>query len=152
VGLKLRGQCAALALVEWRERRAREVNRPRRWVLGDDQLLRVSRALPANIADLKRVPELPRQLVAGSGQAMLDAIAESDSPAVRSTVESLLAEPARDSARVEAVRAAVKECAARLKIDATVLATRRDMAALAAGAPPSAVFPGWRARALEPLL
>ena len=150
--LKPRGQCAALALLDWREQRAREVNRPRRWILGDDQLLRICRALPENSAELKRVPDLPRRLVAGSGQAILSAIAESDSPATRSSVESLRAEPHGDAARVAAVRAAVKECAERLRIDATVLATRREIAALAAGADPAAVLRGWRARELKALL
>lgn len=150
--LEPRGQCAALALIEWRERRAREVDRPRRWILGDDQLLRICRKLPDSVAELKRVPELPRQLIANSGLALLRVIAEADSPALRSTVESLLQDPSRDSARVARVRMAVKSCAERLGVDATVLATRRDIAALAAGAAPGAVLPGWRARELEPLL
>jgi ribonuclease D len=80
------------------------------------------------------------------------AIAESDSAAARAQVESLLASPNRDGARVAAVQAAVKECARRLGLDATVLATRRDIAALAAGADLGSVLPGWRARALEAVL
>jgi ribonuclease D len=150
--LKVRGQCAALALLEWRERRAREVDRPRRWILGDDQILRICRALPEDAAALKRIPELPRQLISRSGQELLRAIAESDSAAARAQVESLRAEPQRDGARVAAVRAAVGECATRLGIDATVLATRSDIAALAAGADLRSVLPGWRARALEAVL
>jgi ribonuclease D len=150
--LKVHGQCAALALLEWRERRAREADRPRRWILDDDQILRICRALPEDLAALKRIPELPRQLIARSGQELLRAIADSDSLAVRAKVESLLANPNRDSARVAAVRAAVKECAARLEVDATVIATRRDIAALAAGAELGAVLPGWRARELRAFL
>ena len=150
--LELRAQCAALALLEWREQRARDVNRPRRWVLGDDQLLRICRALPESVTELKRIPELPHKLLGGFGQELLGVVAASDSEARRSTVGSLLADQSRDSARVAAVRAAVNECAARLGLDATVLATRRDIAALAAGAQPREVLPGWRARELEPLL
>ena len=150
--LKVRGQCAALALLEWRERRARDINRPRRWILGDDQILRICRVLPEDVPALKRIPELPRQLVLRSGQELLRAIAESDSAAARAQVESLLADPSRDSARVAAVRAAVRECATRLGLDATVLATRRDIAALAAGADLESVLPGWRARALAAVL
>jgi ribonuclease D len=150
--LEVRGQCAALALVEWRERRARETNRPRRWILGDDQIVRICRALPEDVAALKRIPELPRQLVSRSGQELARVVAESDSPASRAQVESLLTEPNRDSARVAAVRAAVKECALRLGLDVTVLATRRDIVALAAGADLGSVLPGWRARALAAVL
>jgi ribonuclease D len=91
-------------------------------------------------------------LVLRSGQELLRAIAESDSAAARAQVESLLADPSRDSARVAAVRAAVRECATRLGLDATVLATRRDIAALAAGADLESVLPGWRARALAAVL
>jgi ribonuclease D len=150
--LRVRGQCAALALLEWRERRAREFDRPRRWILGDDQILRVSRTLPEDVAALKRIPELPRQLIVRSGQELVSTIAQSDSPAARAQVELLLADPIRDSTRVAAVKAAVKECATRLGLDATVLATRRDIAALAAGADLGSVLPGWRARALAPVL
>jgi hypothetical protein len=39
-----------------------------------------------------------------------------------------------------------------LGLDATVLATRRDIAALAAGADLGSVLPGWRARALATVL
>jgi ribonuclease D len=150
--LKQRGQCAALALIEWREQRAREANRPRRWILGDDQVLRICRALPEDLAAFKRIPELPRQLVSRSGQALLRVIAESDSPAARSQIEALLADPNRGGPRIATVRAAVNECATRLGIDATVLATRRDIAALAGGADLESVLPGWRARALAPVL
>jgi ribonuclease D len=150
--LRVRGQCAALALLEWRERRAREFDRPRRWILGDDQILRISRTLPEDVAALKRIPELPRQLILRSGQELVSTIAQSDSPAARAQVELLLADPIRDSTRVAAVKAAVKECATRLGLDATVLATRRDIAALAAGADLGSVLPGWRARALAPVL
>jgi ribonuclease D len=150
--LRVRGQCAALALLEWRERRAREVDRPRRWILGDDQILRICRALPEDVAALKRIPELPRQLISRSGRELVRAIAECDSAAAQGQVESLLADPPRDSARLAAVRAAVKECATRLGLDATVLATRRDIAALAAGADLGSVLPGWRARALATVL
>jgi ribonuclease D len=150
--LTVHGQCAAFALIEWREQRAREVDRPRRWILGDDQVLRISRALPQDIAALARVPDLPRQLVSRRGQELVKVIAESDSPAARAKVESLLADPGRDTRRVAAVRAAVAECARRLGLDATVLATRRDIAALAAGTELESALPGWRARALATVL
>ena len=146
------GQCAALALIEWRERRAREVDRPRRWILADDQVLRISRARPHDVAALKRIPDLPRQLVSRSGEELLRVVGESDSPAARAQIEALLADPKRDSARIAAVRAAVTECARRLGLDATVLATRRDIAALAAGTDLGSVLPGWRARALATVL
>jgi ribonuclease D len=150
--LKLGELCAALALVEWRERRAREANRPRRWILGDDQLLDIARTVPESMVQLRSIPELPRRLIAGFGPELLALIAESDSAATRSKVESLLVDHSPDRARLAKVRAAVKECAARLGLDSTVLATRRDIAALAAGLKPAGVLPGWRARELEPLL
>jgi ribonuclease D len=91
-------------------------------------------------------------LIAGYGQELLALVAEADVPAMRSKVESLLVDYDPDRARLAKVRAAVKECAARLGIDSTVLATRRDIAALAVGLEPRSVLPGWRARELESLL
>jgi ribonuclease D len=150
--LSARAQCGALALVEWRERRARDVNRPRRWVLADEELLRICRTPPASSAELRAIPDLPRRLVERSGKEILAAIAQADTAARRETVEALLADRKPERTRLAAVQAAVKQCSTQLGIHAEVLATRKDIGALAAGAEPRSVLSGWRARELETVL
>ena len=48
-------QCAALALVRWRERYAQSLDRPRRWIMGDELLLRIARTLPEDLESLKSI-------------------------------------------------------------------------------------------------
>ena len=141
-------QCAALALVEWRERRARESNRPRRWILTDEQLLRLSRSLPARIADLLAVTDLPRGVITRSGSELLAAIAGAESPDRRRIVAGLRLDRKPERSRVALLQSAVKRRAADLGLQTEVLATRKDVNALAAGAALEAVLPGWRAQAL----
>lgn len=151
-GLSVDQQCAALALVEWREQRAQDANRPRRWILADDQLARVARALPRNIASLQAITDLPRGLLAHSGTEILGAIERSNSAAFRDLVTAMAVDGKPDKERAAALQAAAKRRADELGIQAEVLATRRDINALASGADPSLVLVGWRAAELAPLL
>lgn len=47
-----RGLAALQALAAWRERRARELDRPRGWLVKDEHLLMIASALPAQLRDL----------------------------------------------------------------------------------------------------
>jgi ribonuclease D len=47
-GLPFAGQCAALALVRWREIAAQRSDRPRRWLLADEVLLAIAGAMPSS--------------------------------------------------------------------------------------------------------
>jgi ribonuclease D len=149
VGLSLRAQCAVLALLEWRERRARDADRPRRWILTDEQLLKISRALPASFVELSAIAELPRGIVAHSGAEILAVIGSSDSSERRAVIESMLVDRKPDKAAVAALQDTVLKRARALGIHAEVLATRKDIVAIAAGAAPESVLSAWRVLQLE---
>lgn len=144
-------RAAALALTEWRERRARSTNRPRRWILADDDLVRLSRSRPSTIAELRGVENLPRGLVARSGQQLLAVLESSDTPERRAVMDAVLADRKPDRNLVTVLQEALKRRATELGISAEVLATRKDINALAAGSAPQRVFSGWRLAALAPL-
>lgn len=143
-------RAAARALVAWREERAVARNKPRRWILADDQLIRIARALPQSVADLKQVRDLPPRLVGRSGPAMLEAMLEA------MTQAETLADPHRpvtpDRALAKALQAEVRARAADLGIQPELLATRRDIAKLAAGQSADALPPGWRRSILAEIL
>lgn len=145
-GLRGRERGAALALVAWREQRAKQRDKPRRWILADDQLVTIAAALPADPAALARLPGLPAKLAERSGAAILAAIEQAD------TVDERPAPIVPDKARVKALQAEVKTRAAELGIASELLATRRDIAAAAAGQPTEAFSSGWRAEILRDLL
>jgi ribonuclease D len=144
-GLQGKRRAAAVALVAWREARAQERDRPRRWILADDALVRIATNLPRTLADFQRIPDLPPKLIAGSGAALLAAIegaaplppAEPPDPVDRSLVKSL--------------QESVKERAAALGIPPEMLATRKDLVLAASGKAGEALATGWRSTVLAGL-
>jgi ribonuclease D len=144
-GLKGKRRSAALALVAWREERARQRNRPRRWILADDVLVRIATALPQSLADLKRIPDLPPKLAAGGGAALLAAI-----DGAEALPESPVADGA-DRSVVKRLQEAVRERATALGIQPELVATRRDIALAASGQISEALATGWRSTVLAGL-
>jgi ribonuclease D len=144
---KLRGRSRAVAraLVAWREERAKSRDKPRRWILADDELVRIAMALPATESELERVPDLPPKLVSRSGIALVAAIREA--PELEDRAES----PIPDKAILRALQSEVKSRADELGIQPELLATRRDIAMLAIGQLPESVASGWRGPILAEL-
>lgn len=143
-------QRAALALVHWREGEAQRLNRPRRWILSDEVLVEIARARPATRAALAAIPEMPKRLAARAGATILEALAgaahhEAPGPPGRR------AEGA-DKSLVKALQAEVGVRARELRLHSEVLATRRDLTAVALGDTPDYLAGGWRAAALASTL
>lgn len=144
-GLKGKHRSAALALLDWRETRARERNRPRRWILADEPLVRIASELPQALDALERIPEIPPRLIAGAGDAILAAI-ENAGPAAEITEDR-----PPDKEQVRQLQAAVKDRAGELGIQPELLATRRDIALVVSGRLPDAFANGWRSAILGDL-
>jgi ribonuclease D len=145
---RLRGEhrAAAAALVAWREDRARTQDKPRRWILADDELVRIAAALPDSQAELEQIAGLPPRLVARAGARLLAAIGG------REPAQEVLECPLPDKAAVQSLQSEVKSRAGRLQIAPELLATRRDIAMLAIGQVPDAVQTGWRRTVLGDLI
>lgn len=143
----LRGKrrSAARRLVAWRETRARQRNKPRRWILADEALVAVAEALPESAAELGKLPGLPSRLVRNSGAALLDAVKGAEP--VPEEPES--APP--DKAEARRLQAEVRRRAEALGIQPELLATRKDVAQAAAGKRPAAFTSGWRGAVLGDL-
>lgn len=144
-------QRAALALLEWREAQAQHLDRPRRWILSDDLVTEIARRRPATQAELGAVPELPKRLAARAGTGILAALRAAERDADYAPPAGANAEPP-DKARVKSLQAAVGARARELELHAEVLATRRDLTAVAAGNPPEHLAAGWRASELASVL
>ncbi|HZF27481.1 MAG TPA: HRDC domain-containing protein [Gammaproteobacteria bacterium] len=146
-GLPARGQCAALALVRWREAAAQRADRPRRWLLADETLLALAANPPSTQAELGRF--LPAKFAARFGSELLAALAARSDPEIEALVHEHGSPQAPDKARLKALQENVRQRAAALGIEPEILATRRDLAALELGAPPEHLRNGWRALALQ---
>ena len=148
-GLSFPSQCAALALVRWREAAAQRSDRPRRWLLADEVLLAIAAAQPRDSEALAAF--VPPKFVARNASAVLAAIAGSSDAAIQEQVRANAAQPAPDKHAVKALQEQVRQRAAALGIEPEILATRRDLVGLALGCPPAHLRSGWRARELATL-
>ena len=149
-GLPFAAQCAALALVRWREAAAQRSDRPRRWLLADDALLALAAALPRDAAGLGSVAD--SKFIARSAPALLAAIATHTDPDLQAEVRANAAPAPPDKTLVKSLQERVRQHAAALGIEPEILATRRDLIGVALGDPPLHLTTGWRAKELAPLL
>ena len=138
-GLPPRGLAAFRELHRWRETVAERDDKAPFRVIGNDSLLAVSKALPANTSDLARLNEVPASLARRHGAALLEAVAraralpESELPRLERT-----ARPPKDpdfDARVERLKAVRNRLAAEMSLDPGVLCGRTTLEAVARAAP-----------------
>jgi ribonuclease D len=134
----------AKALARWRELRAIQRDRPRGWILADDALQDLVRALPRNRAELERVPSLPRGVIEHCADELLAAVeSASHIESVDSARRARRPDP-QEQARLKALAATVRRIAERLNVVPEVLATRRDLQQLLNGNTDVAPLKGWR--------
>ena len=145
-GLSFASQCAALALVRWRETAAQRSDRPRRWLLADEALLAIAAALPRDADALAAIAD--SKFIARSAPAMLAAIASRNDAEVQAEVRANAAQPMPDKALVKSLQERVRQRAAVLGIEPEILATKRDLVGVALNDPPLHLRTGWRAKEL----
>jgi ribonuclease D len=149
--LRPQEQSAARALAEWRERRAIESDKPRGWILTDEALYAMATRMPDSIESLQALDALPGGVVRKRGEELLELLRTAR------TDDSLpaLQPPRRPTNEEQAAAAAmlklVRDAADVLGIPAEVLATRRDVEAIAFGhvsIDESPLLQGWRRQVL----
>jgi ribonuclease D len=146
---------AAGALASWREQRAIDRDLPRGWVLPDAAIYELAQARPRTREELSRIAGVPPGTVARAGDAILSAIqnALAASGATARTDEDSGRPGPEELRRVKSLQQRLQAIARDLGIQPEVLATRRELAALARGARELPVLTGWRRSVIgEPLL
>jgi ribonuclease D len=149
-GLSFGAQCAALALVRWRETAAQRSDRPRRWLLADEELVAIAAALPPDADSLGQL--MPPKFVARFGDAVLAAVATRTDAALQAETRANAAQAAPDKAVIKGLQEQVRQRATTLGLEPEILATRRDLVGVALGRPPEHLRTGWRSRELASLL
>ncbi|MCE3283958.1 MAG: ribonuclease [Steroidobacteraceae bacterium] len=140
-------QVAARALADWRERRALESDRPRTWILSDEALYAIATRAPATSAALEAIDSLPAGIVRRRGEELLEllrAAREGEPPAPLEVPRKPTNEEQALAAELLTV---VRDQATTLGLAAEVLATRKEVEAIAYGsvAPEqSPLLRGWR--------
>jgi ribonuclease D len=145
--LKGRARGVAQAVAGWRERRARQLDRPVRHVLPDLAVVAIAERPPRTRGDLSRVRGLDgRHLRGGAGEELLVAV-----KAGAELREDELLLPPRDGVdstfrpAVTLASAWVSQLARNAELDASLVATRADIEALVRGDGTSRLLTGWRA-------
>ncbi len=149
-GLPFASQCAALALVRWRETAAQRSDRPRRWLLADDALLAIAAALPRDAETLASLAD--SKFLARSAPAILAAIALREDADLQAEVRANAAQPMPDKLLVKSLQERVRQHAATLEIEPEILATKRDLIGVALNDAPLHLRTGWRSKELAPIL
>lgn len=139
----------AQALAEWREATAQRDDLPRSWLLRDDALLELARAMPADETALRNVDNLHPRLIKRRGKALLAVIAGARETAPQALPDARSAPlSATETAALAALQATVQRLADELALDPDLLASRKKLVRIIRGAPASEVFNGWRLAAL----
>ena len=147
------GLAVARALAAWRERRAMDRDLPRGWVLPDAAIHELAETRPRSREELSRLATVPRGAAARAAEEILAAVAVArDEGDARDTADT--GRPGPDELRRQKLlQKTLATIAGELGIQPEVLATRRELVALARGSRESIVLSGWRRAVVgEPLL
>ncbi len=145
-------------LAAWREREARDQNRPRKWVLSDSVLINLAREHSQDIKSLLNVRGLSKKMVRRSGEQLIKmintALNEPEEHWPQRKVRPPLTE--EQTTLIDAMMAQVHRQAAMHSLSPEVLATRNQLERLVLGDTNVSVLKGWRAKivgqALQDLL
>lgn len=142
-------QLAALReLAAWREERARETDKPRKWVVRDDVLVDLARRMPETDDQLRSMRGLEMQVIKRMGAEILEqirkarALSETDWP----TLGYRFTPTPAQEALVDAMMAMVRLCGLQNSVSPSALATRRDLEQLLTGRTDHALMHGWRGK------
>ncbi|MFA7386608.1 MAG: ribonuclease D [Thiohalobacteraceae bacterium] len=146
---KFRGPALACAqaLAAWREERAQQENRPRKWILDDDALMTLARIKVQSTDDLKRVRGLPPAVIERYGKQLVDLL----NAARQRTAEALpdLERPEALSedqeAAVDVLAGVLRQIAATQSLNPASIASRKTLQDLVRGErAQSPLLRGWR--------
>jgi ribonuclease D len=144
--LKGRSRGVAQAVAAWRERRAAELDQPVRFILSDLAIVGIAGKPPRDLGQLKAIRGFDERNARGAvGESLLAAV-----EAGRALPDDAIQLPKREEvdrdlrAAVALVSAWVAQVSRDLRIDASLLATRGDLASFLAKDPDARLASGWR--------
>jgi ribonuclease D len=145
---KLKGASCAIAqsVAAWREQTAQELDRPRRRILPDEIVMDLARQRPRSMQVLERMRGLDPGLRKKFGKRLLELVAEAEAQPKeqwpRAAPRGLPADV--DDGLVQALSVVLQLRARQGDISAAMLASKSELAALAAGDRDLPVLQGWR--------
>ena len=147
--LSRRDMAIVRELAAWREQKARQVDRPRAWIIRDDALVQIARRKPQSIQSLKRLRGIPRSAINQYGSSLLNAVQrgltidEKNCPPISPPVRP---DPL-DDARLDLAMAFLRGRCLSEGIDLAMVASRSEVKAFISrkkNAPDNPLHTGWR--------
>lgn len=137
-------RAAARSLAAWRERRAMARDLPRGWVLPDEAIYELATRRPQTREALARTASVPPGTASRAADEILAAMAQpGDDGMPRAAADA--GRPGPEQLRLQKLlQKALAAIAAELGIQPEILATRREIAALARGERDLPALRGWR--------
>lgn len=136
-------QKIAIALANWRERRAQTRDLPREWVLKKQVLTNLAKLQPASISELKSIEGLNDKLVHRLGKQLLEVIKQVDQhEGLTVPITSLNGE---QRGQAKKLMNWLRERGASLQIAPSLIANRKTIEQLVLGERDLALLTGWRA-------
>ncbi|HET9444635.1 MAG TPA: ribonuclease D [Steroidobacteraceae bacterium] len=147
-------RATAKLLAQWREAAAIKHDKPRGWILADDALREIAERLPATTRDLEGIRNLPPGVVRRRGEELMALIEQGRSGAANEAAASNPPRPQpQQLALVSKLMSIARATAEHAKINAELLATRRDIEQLVFSRRTEHLLSGWRREIIgEPLL
>ncbi|HEY0635693.1 MAG TPA: ribonuclease D [Gammaproteobacteria bacterium] len=134
-------------LAAWREERAQQLDKPRRWIVGDEQLLDMARLMPVEQSQLDRMRGLEEGTKRRYGEEWFKLIAAAKQTP-REQWPILKEGPRLSNAQeplVDALMALLRACCDAAQVTPAAVASRRDLERLVLGDGEVALLHGWRA-------
>ncbi len=143
-----RKQLIAQLLAAARERTARSLDRPRRWIVSDEALVQIARAAPGTVRELAGIRGVSDALAQGEiGTRLLEAVRQGQAaPSPLPAGETRTKSKPKPLAEAALLRALLRQVAAEHRIASKLLASAEDLDEIAAGNRDLPVFRGWRYR------
>jgi ribonuclease D len=141
-------------LAQWREATAIKHDKPRGWILADDAMREIAERMPATTRDLEAVRNVPPGVVRRRGGEILELIERGRADAANEAAASIPPRPQpQQIALVTKLMNLARETAQHAKINAELLATRRDVEQLVFARRTEHLLSGWRREIIgEPLV
>jgi len=133
-------------LAAWREQQAQQLNKPRKWILGDDILIAIAMQAPQKSEQLERIRGINPGLLQRHDQTLLKLIAQAKAlpKSEWPTLARRRVLNAQQEALLEAIMAIIKIQAAEHQINNTALTTKHELEALVSGDNDIPLLHGWR--------
>lgn len=146
--LKPRQLAALKNLAHWREQRAQQLNKPRKWIMSDDVLLNLAQRQPDKPEKLAGIRGIPESIVRDCGKQLIDQIQQA-----RNLPDSALPKirdrfiPTRDQELlIDSLLLYLKYLAYDNQVSPATLASRKEIERLIQGERELDILRGWRRR------